>query len=213
MESPILATALRETIVIEAVFSRIYDRNAWQGDESRSGLGSGVEATRVAATVLRSVIERLGVRRVLDAPCGDVHWMKEFFGTVEEYVGVDVVPALIVANRARHGRPGVEFLEMDLANGVPPRADLAFCRDCLAHLPPEIGQKVLRNLRASGARWLLATTYPETVVNRAIAIGGYWPMNLTLAPFELPPPVASFGEGSVGKFLGLWDLAALNSLA
>src|SRR6185312_15131601 len=54
-----------------SVFEQIYTRNTWQSSESRSGPGSTLERTEILRRELPPMLARLGVRTLVDAPCGD----------------------------------------------------------------------------------------------------------------------------------------------
>lgn len=71
-------------------------------------------------------------------------------------------------------------------------------------------------LRRTGARWLVATTFPDRHAKRDCARGGWRPLNLTLPPFGLPPPLRLIHEGCTenggaysDKSLGLWRMEDL----
>src|SRR5678816_3876489 len=104
-------------------FERIYRENLWGSSESRSGTGSSIEPTSALCRELPSLIVRLGVRTLLDAPCGDF-WIRRANLDLEHYIGVDAVDGLISENRRNHGAHGRTFQVLDLTKEVPPRADL-----------------------------------------------------------------------------------------
>jgi hypothetical protein len=198
------------------VFSDIYRSNAWQGDESRSGRGSSLAQTQVVIAALPALLARHRVRSMLDIPCGDFHWMSRVDLSGVDYVGADIVPELIEANRAAHGGPGRDFRVLDLCRDPLPAVDLVFCRDCLVHLPFAMIDEAIANLRASGATWLLATTFVDQPVNHDIALGDFRPIDLCKPPFAFPPPVEWLMEGCTeaggahsDKALGLWRIASL----
>ena len=57
-------------------FERIYSTNLWSDPESRSGVGSTLDSTRVLRTELPTALRRLEARVLLDVPCGDFAWME-----------------------------------------------------------------------------------------------------------------------------------------
>src|SRR5579859_3324001 len=63
-----------------AVFTAIYRLNYWNegkpAETSISGPGSNLDATTRARDALLQVIAEFGVRSLLDAPCGDLFWMR-----------------------------------------------------------------------------------------------------------------------------------------
>src|SRR5437870_5114626 len=79
----------------EGRFARIYERNHWSGSESLSGPGSSMDETGAVRRALPDLVSRLGVRRMVDIPCGDFHWMKELDLDLDAYIGVDIVGSLV----------------------------------------------------------------------------------------------------------------------
>jgi hypothetical protein len=203
----------------QAVFTSIHRRNAWRGEESASGPGSSLEATYVLRCELPRLLAEIGCASLLDAPCGDLWWLKEAPLPAASYCGVDIVEAVIAANRCRHGAPGRTFLCLDLRRDPLPQAELVLCRDCLVHFSFRDALAALANFRASGATWLLTTTFRSHPRNRDAVTGEWRPLNLELPPFGLPPPLALLDEhcGEEGgryadKSLGLWRFADLPPL-
>ena len=90
------------------VFEEIYLRNSWGNSESHSGHGSSESATRFLRTALLRVLTDLGVKSMLDVPCGDFNWMR-LLDLPVDYFGADIVPQLIEANQQEifSPRPGV----------------------------------------------------------------------------------------------------------
>jgi hypothetical protein len=200
----------------EQVFTAIHRQNAWQGEESASGPGSSLAATAALRQELPHLLRELGCATLLDAPCGDFWWLKEMVLPVATYCGVDIVEEVVAANQRCHGAPGRTFLRLDLRRDALPRTDLVLCRDCLVHFSFRDALATLANLRASGAAWLLTTTFPAHRSNREAVTGEWRPLNLELAPFHLPPPRVLLnercpeqGERYADKSLGLWRLRDL----
>jgi hypothetical protein len=201
-----------------ARFERIYRRDHWnraQPGPSRSGPGSAGWLTEAITAELPRVLARYRVGRLLDAPCGDFHWMSAVSLGAVSYVGVDIVAALIEANRRAYARPGVEFACLDLCRDAWPAADLVLCRDGLVHLSLRDARHALARLQASGASLVLVTTFPEWPYNDDIVTGRWRPLNLQRAPFDWPAPRACLLEGRdpggrlPPKCLGLWSVADL----
>jgi methyltransferase family protein len=188
----------------EEVFTRVYTQNLWGNAESRSGPGSSSAATAAVAAQLPDIWTRYGIRSLVDAPCGDCYWMSKIATALDRYVGVDIVPELIEANRAEH--PALTFQCADLTRDVLPGADAILCRDCLQHLPTRLIQSALDRFKASGARWIFLTTNENVRANQDGVIGGSRPINLQLPPFNFPPPVEMIAEDGEGRYLALWRL-------
>jgi hypothetical protein len=206
---------------IEAVFSNIHLENSWGSRESVSGEGSTFVQTGAIRLRLPDLIRQRGIRTMLDLPCGDFHWMKEVSLDLDHYIGSDIVVALVEQNRQRYGRGAPqlrEFVRLDLTRDDLPRVDLMFCRDCLVHLAHGDVIRALSQIKASGATYLLTTTYPERKWNENIPTGLWRPLNLERPPFSLPKPLDILIEGSTegkggftDKCLGLWRVADLPS--
>ena len=195
----------------EEVFGEIHDARSW-GGASVSGGGSDPETTAPLLEALPALLASIGVRTILDAPCGDGNWMARLDYRFEHYTGIDVVPAVAEAAAAAHGGPGREYRVGDLIRDPLPQADLVLCRDCLVHLPFAEGLEALSNIRRSGATWLLATTFPARESNADIRMGRWRPLNLCRPPYSLPEPEQLVNERFAAdpkyadKSLGLWRL-------
>jgi SAM-dependent methyltransferase len=199
------------------VFSHIYLHNRWNSTDSVSGQGSTLANTAAIRRQLPEVFSEYSIKTLLDIPCGDFVWMKEIAGSVEHYIGADIVEPLIRANSERYGGPEfshVRFANLSLGDDPLPKSDLIFCRDCLVHFSFHDIDKALRNVRRSGARYFITTTFPCHLENSDITTGKWRPINLQAAPFNLPEPLRLISEeytGSRGNYhdksLGLWKAA------
>ena len=198
-------------------FERIHETNLWGADTSVSGVGSELEATAAIRERLPGLLKELGVRSMLDAPCGDHRWMANLALELDRYVGVDIVPSIIEALQQRHqGDAKRSFLLADMTRDPLPRCDLILSRDCLVHFSFATLRRALRNLKASGAVWLLATTFPELGRNDDIEDADWRPLNFEIAPLNWPAPVEIINErcteasgAYADKSLALWRLSDL----
>jgi hypothetical protein len=193
------------------VFTQIHRRNIWGYQETVSGSGSTLHYTERLRQDLPDLLAELGVRTLLDVPCGDFHWMSRVELPVERYIGCDIVPELVEAARSRYGRRDREFHTIDLCNDPLPDADLLLCRDCLIHLSEEMNLLALANILKSSVRYLLATTYPGGK-NRAIRNGNWFPLNLCAPPYNFPPPVRVIDDWRPPfprRQLALWEVESL----
>jgi hypothetical protein len=102
------------------------------------------------------------------------------------YIGADIVRERVAQNQ-RDAAAGMSFRHMDLLIHPLPKVDLILCRDCLVHFSFADIFKALNNLRASGSRFLLTTTFPTRQENLPIPTGKWRPLNLERAPL-LPSP-------------------------
>lgn len=180
---------------LAARFERIERTNLWGATTSVSGLGSEDPATAAIRQALPALLQRLCLRSLLDAPCGDAGWIGGLKLDVD-YTGIDIVPSLIEANRRRVAggvSPG-RFLVADITRDALPRADIILCRDCLVHLSFANIDRALAQFRTSGARFLLVTTFPEWEINRDCEDGDWRALNMEKAPFDWPAPHALINE-------------------
>ncbi|MBC7895817.1 MAG: class I SAM-dependent methyltransferase [Cytophagaceae bacterium] len=197
-------------------FRHAYASRHWEGAESPSGPGSSLDQTAVVRRRLPQLLSRLGVQRLLDLPCGDFHWMSTVDLGEVSYIGGDLLPELIEANDRQHRAPRRAFRVLDLLRSELPIVDLVLCRDCLVHFAFADIERAVGNIRASGAAWLLTTSFPAQGVNEDITTGDWRPLDLTAAPFHWPVPDELFAEectegngAFADKSLGLWRVAQL----
>lgn len=177
-----------------------------------SGPGSSLEATRRLRAAFPGLIERYGIRSVLDVPCGDLNWIRECLPKGIQYEGGDLVPELVERNLALYPALG-SFKVMDLVRDPLPSVDLILVRDCFIHLPVAHIKWALANIERSGSKYLLTTSYTSEVQNIDIEIGGFRRIDLTQTPFGWPPAVEYLVEDEPGKGLGLWRVADLKGVS
>lgn len=196
-------------------FASIYRDNTWGDNDSVSGTGSNLHETEAVRDALPKLLAELGCRSLLDAPCGDFYWMK-LVPLAADYTGADIVPDLVRRNQEKYGASNRRFVHLDLAKDPLPKVDLVLCRDCLVHLSYADIRRVLANLKQSGSKYLLTTTFPQKR-NTDIITGSWRPLNLEQAPFALPPPIRLLNERCpqaefADKSLGLWRISELPDL-
>lgn len=197
------------------LFTHFYNVNGWGGKESRSGEGSNFEQTRVIRETIPVLFKRFHITSFLDAPCGDLFWMKEMDLGNTQYIGADIVSPLIEKNKWEY--PDKFFIEADIVTSELPQVDLIFCRDCLVHLKLDQIKKAIENFKNSGSTYLLTTTFTGVNMNQERPEPGFWrPLNLLLPPFSFPSPLEIINEGCTqdggryaDKSLGLWKLSDL----
>jgi hypothetical protein len=191
----------------QQIFELIYKHDRWRGPESRSGPGSTQGSTARLREILPRLVGGLQIKAVLDAGAGDSLWMPDLPG----YVGVDVAPSAIKA--VEEAFPGRVYFLRDICTMNLPQADAVILRDVLAHLSNEDALAALENCRATGARWLFATTFDPADNAADTRTGKYREYDLTRPPFGLGEPwwliEDGFWEDRVvfpNKFFGAWTL-------
>lgn len=197
------------------IFTSYYQNNFWGDLESASGSGSNMAATSAVRAQLPTLFSTLGIKSLLDIPCGDFYWFSQMLDDtiLNLYIGADIVPELIVQNQHDFTTPGraVYFETLDATNDTLPVVDAILCRDMLGHLTNYDVVETIKNFKRSGARWLLATTFPHhDNANENIHTGQWRPINLSDWRLGLGAPKLLIDEKQKGKFndkqLGLWEL-------
>lgn len=184
----------------EERFAFIYRHNLWGDSSSRSGFGSSVAATENIRRELPRIVADLGIRSILDAPCGDFAWMSTIIPTLPDVriIGADIVPAMIERNQARFESDAVSFRHLDLCNDPLPTTDLMLCRDLLLHLSYGDAHEVLKNFVTARIPLLLTTTHINTdgFENHDIVSGSWRRIDLFRPPFNFPrEPLLRFADG------------------
>jgi lipopolysaccharide biosynthesis glycosyltransferase len=172
----------------EKVFTEIFQTNAWRNRESRSGSGSTLKYTENLRRELPVLFQKFEISSVLDAPCGDFNWMKEFLKTTSvKYLGGDIVPELVEKNNSLYANNSVAFVNMDVTRDYLGNSDLMICRDCLFHLPEEMILTFFQNFCNSKVKYLLTTSHTtgNDFENRDIKVGSFRKIDLTKPPYNL----------------------------
>ncbi len=189
-------------------FRRIYRQNHWGSAESVSGPGSELATTEKLRDAVVTLIKERAIKSIVDVPCGDFNWMRYVVDGVD-YTGIDIVPELIGDLQQRYSSGKTRFEVGDLIKGVLPKADLVICRDCFIHLSFADTISALATIRRSNSTYLLTNSYPAIEVNHDIVTGRFRLMNLSRAPYRLPPPLLKITENEPGKEIWLWKIRDL----
>lgn len=194
------------------VFKDIADKNWWKNQESISGPGSTLNSTKYLREKLVEVFTQLEVKSIVDAPCGDMNWMRHLGYPFEKYIGIDIVPEIVEKLRKEAWPHFYTFQTGNIVSDILPQADVLFCRDCLVHLPFMEGQNAMRLWKLAGFKYIITTTFPRWETNKDCGIGGWRALNLQKAPYFLPEPFMLIDEKSGvappydDKSLGIWKL-------
>lgn len=181
---------------LEETFTEIYEKNLWNSTESVSGMGSELHYAKSISKELPVLLQKYGIESILDIPCGDWNWMKNVDLCGASYIGADIVKPLIEENKSKY--PNVDFRVLDITKDDLPKVDLVFVRDCFGHLTNENVHKALDNIKRSGSKYLLATSFTHYISNTDIEDGGWKPINLMCNPFDLKPIYLINEEFEVG---------------
>ena len=119
------------------------------GSETPCGFGSRIDQTSVQRQWIPEMVARYGIRSIADVGAGDLNWMRlVVWPHAVDYQAYDLVPR------------SAEVRTFDLIREIPPKVDLILCLWVLNHLPDNLAQTALNNLRASGAKYLIYTWWP-----------------------------------------------------
>ncbi|OJV90496.1 MAG: hypothetical protein BGO43_06515 [Gammaproteobacteria bacterium 39-13] len=197
-------------------FSTVYEKNLFGGRISRSGEGSDLAQTAVIRKEIPNLLKELKISSMLDAPCGDWFWMKHVNLDIEHYIGVDIVKEMINSHQKKYANDHTHFKCINLVEEKLPKVDLIFSRDCFVHLSNKDVLNIIENFKASGATYLLTTTFVARTQNEDLGEGFWRALNMQLAPFNFPTPLKLINEECTeennmytDKSLGLWRLADL----
>lgn len=195
---------------VARVFREIHDRDLWGHAETLSGPGSTLENTATLRRTLPMLVERYGLKRIVDAPCGDFNWMQSSVDLFDEYVGVDIVPELVVENQRRFGGPRIRFECADVTRGPLPACNVILSRDCFIHLPSWLIHDAIRTFRSTDATYLLLSSDPHDTPYAETTTGGLRSINFQLPPFNFPKPLEVIVEDNYAdRSIGLWRLEDL----
>lgn len=167
------------------VFGHIYEQDHWDGG---SGVGSAPDATEPYRSVLARMLPSTDIRSVVDVGCGDWQLGSLVDWSAVDYLGLDVVPAVVDRNKARFAGPKVRFDLVDARLETPPGADLLLAKDVLQHWSNADVDAFLRtNLRRY--RYCLitndiASTHWDGDVNHDVLLGEWRTLDLEAPPFE-----------------------------
>lgn len=199
----------------EELFTAFRRDNIWGEPESVSGAGSSLAGTEQIRAALPALLHELGIRSLLDVPCGDFNWMRQVDLDGIAYTGADIVTDLIADLQATYGSEERRFIRLDLiSDRIPPGFDAILVRDLFLHLPNAGVKRSLGNIARSDARWLLASTVRTGARNNDGRLGSHRRLDLTQPPFNLPPPQRLLPDPDLAagpdKTLGVWPLSAVH---
>ena len=201
---------------LESRFDRVYSKRQWAHGNKRipgSGSGSTWKATRHIRKGLLGLIGKYDIKSILDAPCGDLTWMRHLLPIFSElnvtYTGVDIVSSVIVKNK-RYESPFVKFHHLDLTSSELPRAELVFSRQAMQHLNSEDNIMFLSKLNPLWHTYFMATTYDTEKNQNFVRVSGPYNVlnNLREPPYNLSSPLERVLEQShTQEYMSLWNVS------
>ncbi len=168
----------------------VFEHKDWsRGTEgvSKSGFNASLRSTRRLRQAFPALFADYGIKRFVDAPCGDFFWMQHVDLTGIEYWGLEISKTLNDFNQqftsdTRH------FGIADITSDPLPAADLLMVRDCLVHLKFEMRWAFFENFLASNITYLLITSWLRPDNRWVYRNGGEKSFNMTAEPFSFPEP-------------------------
>ena len=126
-------------------------QKGWTGGlpETPCGSGSRLKDTAKQREWLPEIIEKYDIKTIADIGAGDLNWMAKTDLRGAEYTAYDLVP--------RHD----SVKPFDLVQEIPPKVDLILCLWVLNHFPRDHCKQAIKNLKASGAKYLMMTDRPK----------------------------------------------------
>ncbi len=209
---------------LKKVFEKAVEDNYWADSDSLSGPGSNLTQTRVIRNEIPKLLENYKIKNMLDAPCGDMFWMKEILPHILKmgisYNGADIVPAIIAKNKSEFTNNAIKFFNLDLTQDKIFNVDLVLTRDCFIHLSYNNIYKILKNYQRSNIKYILVSTYTNSSRTNYDVNGFFlWGrmLNMEKFPFNFPSPIEVILEGCTegqnlefaDKSLGLWKVKDL----
>ena len=205
---------------LQKKFTNVYNKNLFNGFESRSGNGSDLTQTKVLRELLPELLKSFNIKSILDLPCGDFNWMRKLDLNEIQYTGGDVVETMIQGLNFNYQSSTRKFQVIDIVRQAPDKYDAIFCRDLFVHLSDKDILKALRNIKSSGSTYLLTTTFTRLSVNKKLPMlkrGVKWrTINLELPPWNFPKPLHILNENCTemngeykDKSIGVWEVSKI----
>ena len=133
------------------VMKQIYDQSLWGGKEFDFYSGIGSHDPMMVNIYVKTVTDFLKSHdhkmTICDIGCGDFNIGQHIFKYSKKYFAIDIVEELIERNKIKFKTKNLEFLCLDIANDVLPKADVIIIRQVLQHLSNNEIQQILNRLK------------------------------------------------------------------
>ena len=143
------------------IFGNIYENKLWGvGSDPEapfySGIGSYDPAVIQYVSLVVDVINRYDIKNVIEIGCGDFTVASQYVDKCQNYLGIDVVKALVEHNQRTYGTKAVRFLFADASRTKLPGCDLCIIRQVLQHLSNKDIINIFINITA---KYILVTEH------------------------------------------------------
>lgn len=144
-----------------AIFGNIYENRLWGvGSDPEvpfySGIGSHDPSVIQYVSLVSDVIDRYYIKNVVEIGCGDFTVASQYVDKCQNYLGIDVVKALVEHNQRTYGTKAVRFLFADASRTKLTPCDLCIIRQVLQHLSNKDIMSIFENITA---KYILVTEH------------------------------------------------------
>ena len=162
-----------------------------------------MQATENVRREVPALLKQVKCKKMLDLGCGDFNWMR-YVELEVDYLGADLVPDVIRANRARYSNARVKFIVLDgIRDPIPDDFDVILCRAVFFHLSFCHALALLKNISRSNTRFLIATQIDTGKANADTHTGGFCHIDLTHEPFDFPAPLLCIADDAISEHRSL----------
>lgn len=130
--------------------AQIYEQQLWGAGASSFYSGEGSHLDYIVKPYIRALRAFFSAFEsplsVADLGCGDFNIGSKLTQYTSQYIGVDIVPSLIIYNKKLYADEITNFQCLDLAKDDLPLADCAIVRQVLQHLSNEEIHDILNKL-------------------------------------------------------------------
>lgn len=190
-----ICSFLQGDLTIQEIFTEEYH---WPLNEKLSPL------TLTSQSQWQDWIDQNQILTVLDAGCGENPWIPH-----ADYVGIDIVDAIIHCNQEKYGVEKIAFRKLDITEDLLPSVDLIFCKDTLHFFSFHDIASSIDKFKQSNSVYLILDTYAKLLENKETSSGIYRKVNFQAFPFFFPDPLL-FIEDSEERFFGVWKLSEID---
>lgn len=158
-------------------------------------------------TQLLSVLKELKIKTINDVLSKET--VPALNLEIEHYQGICPSNELADALNREFDSRKYQFNALDVTKDMLPQADLIICDGKLNQLTNAQIRAASVLFKKSGAKYLLATHYPNEKKNHKGKPGEYRLINFELAPFYFPKPLLLIKEPDTDYSFALWNIKDL----
>jgi hypothetical protein len=214
---------VKRTSIRKIIFKLIFKTNHWgryQKIDPKnlqvSGVGSipNTKQTQSIIEGLSNFCKKENIESILDMPCGDFAWMKDFMKLNNNilYTGYDVVEDIIEINNSIYSQTNIKFFTKDIVEIEDyGNFDLVFIRDFFIHISNKEIIKVINSLKNSKIKFFAFSSHNNTFsssekhdLNSDVALGQHRKLNMCIEPFYMKDYYFSISEGIDGRFINFY---------